>query len=371
MSELATNNPPSPQPKLIQVHRRASILRLARGVAGVKGLYGIDLTAGCFSGCAFCFLKETARFPGPDRILFDPDIIRRVASEIDEAEIPVRRVVLSPASEPLPTITSIRETALALIRLLFERGIEVYMMTRERVTSDFVEVLKTQPRLSRVAICLNTLDRTISRSLEPRAPLGSTRLRGARRLIDAGIAVEVRLEPVIPFLTDSTEVLRPLFDKLSRIGIDQVTVQHLFTTPAIQRSTRERLQVLGVADRIDDAFDQGPVISLGEVGRVKLLKAEIRRQSMAQIMAIAAEFGLTAHTSTAQNPDLPASNRDRPKVLPTSSQEAMRGSRRKLKSRFVPLIRTEPDRKSALTDVESDSNQLGESEAARVRASPV
>ena len=56
--------------------------------------------------------------------------------------------------------------------------------------------------LARVGISVTTLDRKLSRVMEPRAPSPTRRLQTIRRLTDAGCPVRVMASPMIPALTD-------------------------------------------------------------------------------------------------------------------------------------------------------------------------
>jgi DNA repair photolyase len=56
-----------------------------------------------------------------------------------------------------------------------------------------------------VALSITTLDENLAKLIEPTAPSPQRRLEAVRRLSEAGIAVGVWLEPVIPYVTDSED----------------------------------------------------------------------------------------------------------------------------------------------------------------------
>src|SRR5437588_771995 len=91
------------------VERRGPILRPSPQGGGV---FGLDLTAGCVHGCAFCHIRGASRFPGEGRILFDPRVPARLPAALDSLAEPPRLVVLSPASDPLPPVRAVREATL-------------------------------------------------------------------------------------------------------------------------------------------------------------------------------------------------------------------------------------------------------------------
>jgi DNA repair photolyase len=301
---VATKSAPRRLPRWVRVHRRGPILRPARASLVEAGIFGIDLTAGCGHGCAFCHIRGSALYPGDDRVLFDPDVSAHLGSVLDAPGRPPRLVVLSPTSDPLPPNRELRALAVRVVRMLLGRGIEVLLMTRGRVPAALIEVMAAAPDLSQVALGLNSLDRGLVRRLEPLAAPPLLRLRGLTRLIEAGVRVEVRLEPLIAGLTDTRENLMPLFATLGRAGVRRVVAHYLFLHPAMTGTLNEALTPLGLAEKLADAYEGGPVFPVGTLGPTKHLPLETRRAGLACLTAWGAEHGLLVETGAAQNPDL-------------------------------------------------------------------
>ncbi len=137
-------------------------------------VYGLDMTAGCADKCAYCHIRGSDSFPGEGKVLFDPEVVDRLRGFLDRLDEPPRQVVLSPTSDPLPPLREIREATFKVVELLLDRKINVLLMTRGRVNQEMVDLLSDHVDRVRVAIGLTTLDRKLSRTLEPWAcPLGS------------------------------------------------------------------------------------------------------------------------------------------------------------------------------------------------------
>jgi DNA repair photolyase len=299
-------------PALRYVRRRGPLFRPARSGPRDAGLYGFDLTAGCALGCAFCFVRGTARDPGPDRLLFDPEVVGSIGPALDRLESPPRRVVLSPSSDPLPPIREVRLATIRVIEQLLDRGIEVVLMTRGRVTRDVARLLGSRP--------------------ERMAPPGARRLKGIGLLLDAGVPVEARIEPLIPGLTDTRENLRPLLRELGRIGVRDAVAHYAFLQPAILPPIRAALTPLGHAERLVDLYEGGPVFSVGEAGATKHLPIEARREGLARVIAWGAEAGLIVTTGSAQNPDLPRLDAIAPPTPPPADRRRTPPSKSRARS---------------------------------------
>jgi len=290
-----------------EFHRKGPILRPARSPQGDDGVYGLDLTAGCAHGCPFCHIRAAAWFPGENRVLFDPSLVRRFKWTLDALPKPPKLVVLSPTSDPFPPHREVRAQAHRIIETLLGRGVEVLVMTRGRIPLALIPLLVEHKPQIRVAVALTTMNKELSRVLEPAATPPRVRLRGIARLLDAGAQVDVRLEPLIAGLSDTRENLIPLFEDLERIGVRKVLAHYLFLHSAMLASLRNALGPLGLSEKLGDDYEGGPMFSLGTLGPTRHLPLDVRREGLARLSAWGAEHGLIIETGTAQNPDLPRS----------------------------------------------------------------
>ena len=312
-------------PELVRVERRGPVLRAAKSKLkpGNNGTFGIDLTAGCLVDCPFCHVRASSFFPGEGRVLFDPATADRLAEELKGFHELPRRVVLSPTSEPLPPCRIIRRETGRVIDLLLDRGIDVVLVTRGRIDRKTIARFAKSLDRVRVAVPFVSLDWTLHRALEPHAARPEVRIRQIARLIDAGVPVEARLEPIIARLNDSREALGPLFRALASIGVRDVLAHHLFIIPAMLEPLQKALAPFGLAERLSEDYRGGPVFSLGSLGATKHLPLDRRRESLARVSALAAESGILIQTGASQNPDFrrsepepkPRPKRDKQEVL--------------------------------------------------------
>ena len=292
----------SVRPRLVRVARRGPILRPSPTAAGV---FGLDLTAGCLHDCPFCHIRDSSRFPGGGRVLFDPFTSEHLAEAMDAMEMRPRQVVLSPSSDPFPKSREVRAEAAKVIALLLDRQVAVQIMTRGRVPRPLIERMARDRDRVKVAVGLMSLDRPLSRVLEGSCSSPFGRLADLGRMAAAGLDVEARLEPLIPGRTDTRDNLSPLFEALATAGVRKVVAHYLYSTPAARESLDSALTPLGWSERMRDDFEGGNVFRLGTIGPTKHFPLELRRSGLARLIALGAEFGLNVTTGSAQNPDLP------------------------------------------------------------------
>jgi hypothetical protein len=205
----------------------------------------------------------------------------------------------------LPPLRPVQAETIRVCELALDRGLDLVLLTRGRVPRRLVKLLAAHPDQVRVGIGLFSLDKPLVRRLEPLAASPRGRLRDLVRLATAGVPVEVRLEPLIPGLTDTRENLAPVFRRLADAGITRVVAHYLFLHPGMQADFDAAIAGLPSVPPTAELFEGGALASIGSLGTVKNLPREVRRDGLARIMAMGAEYGLEVSTGATQNPDLP------------------------------------------------------------------
>ena len=91
-----------------------------------------------------------------------------------------------------------------ILEVLYAHRHPVAVVTKGTLIERDADILGEmgQMGLARVGISVTTLDREVSRAMEPRVPVPERRLQTIRHLTDAGCPVRVMIAPVVPALTD-------------------------------------------------------------------------------------------------------------------------------------------------------------------------
>jgi len=98
-------------------------------------------------------------------------------------------------------------------------GTEIAFLTKGFITRPFLELFADHVERVFAQIGITTLDRALSRRFEPRAAPPHMRVAAIEALIRLGVRTTVRLDPLIPGLTDSDDDLLPLLRTLWHAGI--------------------------------------------------------------------------------------------------------------------------------------------------------
>jgi DNA repair photolyase len=166
---------------------------------------------GCEHGCVYCFARPTHAWlglsPGLDfesRLLHKPDAPRLLRDELSRPGYRCAPVALGINTDAYQPVERGLGLTRAVIEVLGEFRQPFSVITKSSLIERDIDLLAplAQRNLAHVALSITTLDRTLARTLEPRAAAPQRRLEAIRRLREAGIPVTVLIAPLIPVLTD-------------------------------------------------------------------------------------------------------------------------------------------------------------------------
>ncbi|MFB9223732.1 PA0069 family radical SAM protein [Paracoccus cavernae] len=166
---------------------------------------------GCEHGCIYCFARPSHAYlglsPGLDfetRIIAKPNAAELLATEIGRRSYRVAPIAFGTNTDPYQPVESKLGIMRGCLQVLHDWNHPLSIVTRGNGILRDLDVLGAMAarRQVMVGVSVTTLDATLARQLEPRAPAPATRLRMIRALADAGVPVRVMVAPVIPVLTE-------------------------------------------------------------------------------------------------------------------------------------------------------------------------
>ncbi len=168
---------------------------------------------GCEHGCIYCFARTTHAFmglsPGLDfesRIFSKPNApellrieLSRVGYRCGEA------VALGANTDPYQPAERKLQITRRILEVLSELEHPVSVVTKSNLVLRDLDILgpMAEKNLANVMVSLTTLDRSLARVMEPRAPTPERRLQAMEALVQAGVPTGVLASPMIPGLNDA------------------------------------------------------------------------------------------------------------------------------------------------------------------------
>jgi len=186
---------------------------------GMPFQWGINPYRGCEFGCRYCYARYTHEFMElressdfEDHIYAKSDVAEILRREIRHKH-PTGGIAIGTATDPYqPAERRFKRTQSILEVFAEHSGLDIHITTKSdlmpRDIPLFAEIAKRN-RFS-INVTITTIDTELARKLEPRAPRPDLRLKAIRKLTDAGIAVGVFPNPIMPLITDQKARLEAL-----------------------------------------------------------------------------------------------------------------------------------------------------------------
>ncbi len=167
---------------------------------------------GCEHGCIYCFARPSHAYmglsPGLDfesRLFAKPNAAALLEAELSKPGYEVRSIAIGTNTDPYQPIEKKMGIMREILEVLEAANHPVGIVTKSALVTRDIDILSRMAAkgLAKVALSVTTLDKTLARTMEPRAATPTRRLEAVRQLSEAGIPTMVMTAPIVPGLTDS------------------------------------------------------------------------------------------------------------------------------------------------------------------------
>lgn len=183
---------------------------------------------GCEHGCVYCFARPTHANVGlsagldfESKLFAKPDAAQLLRRELSKAKYEPKSIAIGTNTDPYQPIERKMRIMRQMLEVFAETKHPVGIVTKSAMVLRDIDILSQMAEEGLVKVCLSitTLDRKLSRAMEPRASAPTKRLEALRALKEAGIPTSVMVAPVIPGLNDF-EIER-ILDSAHNVGVTQ------------------------------------------------------------------------------------------------------------------------------------------------------
>jgi DNA repair photolyase len=197
--------------RVVQYFELESRSALNRIRPGMPFDWGLNPYRGCEFGCRYCYARYTHEFMElrdsvdfEDRIYAKSGIgaiLRRELKRMPSGQA----IAIGTATDPYqPAERRFGRTREVLEVFAEHSGIALSITTKSDLVARDIPLLQEIARRNSVSVnvTITTLDTSLARLLEPRAPRPELRLKAVQAIAQAGIAVGVFPNPIMPLITD-------------------------------------------------------------------------------------------------------------------------------------------------------------------------
>lgn len=148
---------------------------------------------GCSHGCLYCY--ASSYIPRFQECRPKKDLLKRLKSEVQKVR-PGTLISASNSSDPYPPQERGLELTRECISVIKKADLRLQIVTKSEIAARDADLLEEMDAC--VSMTLTTLQSSLSKKLEPGAPLPDHRLDAMRLLHHRGVPVSARIDPIIP-----------------------------------------------------------------------------------------------------------------------------------------------------------------------------
>ena len=167
---------------------------------------------GCEHGCVYCFARPAHAFMGlsagldfESKLFAKPDAAKLLKRELGRDGYKAATITIGTNTDPYQPIEKKWRIMREILEVLNKYDHPVAIVTKSALVTRDADILSgmAERGLVKVALSVTTLDRKLSRNMEPRASTPERRLEAMKLLSGAGVPVSVMAAPLAPGLNDS------------------------------------------------------------------------------------------------------------------------------------------------------------------------
>lgn len=269
----------------------------------LEGIPALNITNGCLFRCTYCYARGYSQTPKEREVQVYENLPELLKEEIQKKRRLPPWVVLNTSSDCFQTHPEILKVAYQTIQILLTHGIGISFLTKGLIPQRFFDLFSQFPNKILPQIGVVSLSEEYWKRYEPGTPPPQERLKNIEGFKKIGIPPEVRIDPMIPFVTDREEEVVRLFKTISDLGVERVTLSYLHLRPFIQKQFLEELSPFH-RKLMEACFRLQEWRRVGSSTKTKLLPKSIREKGYERIKGIAERYGIKASICQCKNPDL-------------------------------------------------------------------
>ncbi|MCF3935548.1 PA0069 family radical SAM protein [Acuticoccus sp. M5D2P5] len=199
------------RPKTVVTEERAKTIITRNASPDIGFDRSINAYRGCEHGCVYCFARPTHAYlglsPGLDfetRLFAKPEAAALLRRELSAPSYRCRSIAIGTNTDPYQPIEKKRGITRSILEVLRETKHPVGIVTKSDLVLRDLDILAPMAaeNLTKVGLSVTTLNPTLSRTMEPRAPTPKKRIAAIKALADAGVPVSALIAPILPAIND-------------------------------------------------------------------------------------------------------------------------------------------------------------------------
>ena len=269
-----------------------------------KKIITINSTQGCTHQCVYCYARGYLFYPGDQNIVVYDNLIEKLRQELPRKRKLPEMAFFSTSCDAFQPVPNVLKITYNIMEILLEHGIAVSFLTKGTIPHNFLKLFETHKHLVHAKIGLITTSRKIQQTLEPYASSPQLRLNNISELIKRGINTEVRMDPIIPGLTDSCNQLNVYCKAMKDYDVKSIVLNYLLLRNMIKKNLKNALSAT-CFNKIIALYKSGKKMALkAPNSRALVLDTVYRKRSYEKISNIAGSYNINTYVCGCKNLDI-------------------------------------------------------------------
>jgi len=286
------------------VERKSPVLS-ASSLSCLSHIPSVNLTSGCAHECVYCYARGYSVYPGENKVVIYKNTLEKLKSELPRKKNKPQAVYFSPSSDIFQPVPAVLELSHSILEYLLLSGIGVAFVTKGHIPDKTMGLLLNHAGKVRAQIGIITHDENIRWIFEPNTASVNQRLEQMKKMSLGGIAVEARIIPILPGITDIPECIDTLFQAIVKTGVTRASISTLFLRPAILGAIKRHIPDKDILGHLLDSYkDAGRLKVHAENSSVIPLPRLKREEIYSRFSEIANKYSIELSVCGCMNPDI-------------------------------------------------------------------
>ncbi len=217
--------------------------------------YGMNLYRGCSHNCVYCDGRAEGYYVDGEfreNVTVKTNALKVLGRELGPSRkrIPFKRgfiMVGGGVGDSYQPVEKEYELTRRTLKIIAEHRLPVHMLTKSTLIEHDIDILKriNEETKAIVSFSFSSANDDLSRVFEPNVPSPGKRLQTIEKFKSEGISCGMFLLPVIPFVTDTPQLIEDSVSKAKGAGVDFV----IFGCMTLKEG-RQKDYFMNVADRL-------------------------------------------------------------------------------------------------------------------------
>jgi DNA repair photolyase len=286
------------------IERKSPVLS-ASSLSCLSHIPSVNLTSGCAHECVYCYARGYSVYPGENKVVIYKNTLEKLKSELPRKKNRPQAVYFSPSSDIFQPVSEVLELSHSILEFLLSNGVGIAFVTKGHIPDMTMGLLLNHASKVRAQIGIITHDENIRRIFEPNTASVDQRLEQMKKMSLGGIAVEARIIPILPGITDVPECINALFQAIVKTGITHAAISTLFLRPAILGAIKRHIPDKEILGHLLDFYkDAGRLAVHAENSSVIPLPRPKREGIYSRFREIANKYSIKLSICGCMNPDI-------------------------------------------------------------------